>query len=108
MSTQQTNYQWTFAVNGIKGIFTGLVLAAGVMLAQPVMATSPTPVDLKSCSNFTILAATTVTTTGGGTINGDVGLSPAGSQQIPPAQINGTIHNGDAIAAQAQRLDRRV
>ncbi|MFA7159118.1 MAG: ice-binding family protein [Kiritimatiellia bacterium] len=98
----KTNSQGLLAANEIKRIFTGLALAAGVMLAQPAMAASPAPIDLKSCSNFAILAASTVTTTGGGMINGDVGLFPAGSQQIPPAQINGTIHNGDAIAAQAQ------
>src|ERR1035437_1301113 len=101
-SKMKTNYPWALAVNGIKRILIGLVLAAGVMLTQTVMAAYPAPVDLGSCSNFAILASSTVTTTGGGIINGDVGLYPVGSQQIPPAQINGTIHNGDAIAAQAQ------
>ncbi|HUD84004.1 MAG TPA: ice-binding family protein, partial [Candidatus Saccharimonadales bacterium] len=48
------------------------------------------------------MATATTTTTGGGIINGDVGLSPVGSQGIPPAQINGTIYNGGPIAAQAQ------
>ena len=65
-------------------------------------ATGPATIDLKSCSTFAILAATTITTTGGGTIHGDVGLFPAGSQGIPPAQINGNIYNGGSIAQQAQ------
>ncbi len=90
---------------GKKPIFTGLVLAAGVML-MPAMAAGPVPVDLKSCSNFAILASSTITCTGGGLIKGDVGLSPAGSVVLgtPPAQVIGTIYNDDAnpIGAQAQ------
>jgi hypothetical protein len=62
----------------------------------------PAPINLRSCSNFAILATSTITTTGGGIINGDVGLDPAGSQGIPPAQINGNIYNGGTIAHQAQ------
>ncbi len=69
---------------------------------QTLAAAVQAPINLGSCSNFTILAATAISTTGGGIINGDVGLSPAGSQGIPPAQIIGEIHNGDLIAAQAQ------
>ncbi len=61
----KTNYQRALAVNGIKQIFTGLVLAAGVMLTQPVLAVVPAPIDLKSCSNFTVLASSAVTFLGG-------------------------------------------
>jgi hypothetical protein len=100
--SMHTHAPWALKLNGTKQILMGLVLAVGVMLTQPVMAVSPAPITLKSCSNFAILAYSTVTTTGGGMINGDVGLYPAGEQLIPPAQINGTIHNGDAIALQAQ------
>jgi hypothetical protein len=66
------------------------------------MAAGPAPINLRSAAHFAVLATSTVTTTGGGVINGDVGLSPAGSQGIPPGQINGTIYNGGPIAAQAQ------
>jgi hypothetical protein len=69
---------------------------------QTLLAAGPAPVNLGSAAHFTILATSTTTTTGGGIINGDVGLSPVGSQGIPPEKINGTIYNGDAIAAQAQ------
>src|ERR1019366_6268278 len=69
---------------------------------QSLMAAGPAPIDLGSAAHFVILATATVTTTGGGIINGDVGLSPAGSQGIPPAQINGAIYNGGPVAAQAQ------
>jgi hypothetical protein len=99
----KTNSPWFLAANGTKQILMGLVLAVAV-LAPPgtLVAAGPAPVDLRSAAHFTILATATITTTGSGIINGDVGLSPAGSQQIPPAQINGTIYNGGPIAAQAQ------
>ena len=80
----------------------GLVLAVAVMAPHRTLAAGPAPIDLGSCAHFTILATSTTTTTGGGIINGDVGLSPVGSQGIPPGQINGTIYNGGPIAAQAQ------
>ena len=80
----------------------GAAWASATTNFTTLTAAGPATINLRSCSTFAILAATTVTTTGGGTINGDVGLSPAGSQGIPPAQINGNIYNGGPIAAQAQ------
>jgi hypothetical protein len=87
-------------VNGSKRILVafGLVVAFVV----PLMAAGPAPINLRSAAQFAVLATATTTTTGGGIINGDVGLSPAGSQGIPPGDINGTIYNGGPIAAQAQ------
>lgn len=81
----------------------GLILAMS-FIASPrtLLAAGPAPIDLKSAAHFAILATATTTTTGGGIINGDVGLSPVGSQGIPPGQINGIIYNGGPIAAQAQ------
>ena len=81
---------------------TGLVLAAAGLAPAGARAAGPAAIDLRSAAPFTILATSTTTTTGGGIINGDVGLSPVGSQGIPPGQINGTIYNGGPIAAQAQ------
>ncbi len=78
-----------------------MVLTVTLLALTRTWAAGPAPIDLKSAVHFTILATSTTTTTGGGIINGDVGLYPAGSQGIPPAQINGTIYNGDPIAAQA-------
>jgi Ice-binding-like len=89
-------------INGTKPLLMGLVLVATFMASHRVLAAGPAPVGLGSCAHFTILATSTTTTTGGGIINGDVGLSPVGSQGIPPDKINGTIYNGDPIAAQAQ------
>ncbi|GEM_PF-1727246 len=88
--------------NRTKQIIIGLALAAAAMLTQPAMAASPALINLNSCNTFAILASSAVSTTGSGIINGDVGLFPAGSQGIPPAQVNGNIYNGGPIAQQAQ------
>ena len=90
-----------FKLNGEK-LLAGLLLAAGCLAPAGAWAAGPAAIDLGSAAPFTILATATTTTTGGGIINGDVGLSPVGSQGIPPGQINGTIYNGGPIAAQAQ------
>ena len=87
-------------VNRTKQIIVAFTLA--MAFAVPLRAAGPAPVNLRSAAHFAILATATTTTTGGGIINGDVGLSPAGSQGIPPGQINGIIYNGGPIAAQAQ------
>jgi hypothetical protein len=92
----------TLKLDGTKHKLIGFVLAFALLTALQTLAAGPAPVDLGSAAHFTILATSTTTTTGGGIINGDVGLSPVGSQGIPPDKINGTIHNGDPIAAQAQ------
>jgi hypothetical protein len=90
-----------------KPILMGLFLAMGVMLTSPAMAAGPDPVDLGSTANFAILAGATVTTTGGGVINGDVGASPiAGSAiLIPKAQVNGTIYAVDASGPAGSVID---
>jgi hypothetical protein len=87
-------------ISGTKQIIIAFVLATAFVM--PLMAAGPAPVNLRSAAQFAILATATTTTTGGGIINGDVGLSPAGSQGIPAGEINGTIYNGGPIAAQAQ------
>jgi hypothetical protein len=83
----KTNYPGALAVDVTKLIFTGLVLAAGVMLTQTALAAGPAPVDLGS----------EVTTMGGDTIKGVVGASPiAGSAMyLTTAQVNGTIYAVD-------------
>ena len=78
-------------------IMASLLLA----LAIPVQlqAAGPAPVNLYSTSTFLILAGTPgITTTGGGTIAGDVGLSPGPGSGIGVtcAQVTGTIYAVDA------------
>ena len=89
-------------ISKTKPILIGLAFALAFMIPHRTLAAGPGPIDLGSCAHFAILATATTTTTGGGVINGDVGLSPVGSQGISPGQINGTIYNGGPIAAQAQ------
>ncbi len=87
------------SVSGLIGAF---AMASIIVLPASLLAAGPAAIDLRSAAHFTILATSRATTTGGGIINGDVGLSPFGSQGIPPGQINGTIYNGGPIAAQAE------
>jgi hypothetical protein len=87
-------------INGTK-LRVGLAFAGACLVPSQSFAAGPAPIYLGSAATFTILATATTTTTGGGVINGNVGLSPAGSQGIPPDKINGTIYNGGPVAAQA-------
>ena len=91
--------QRTLKTSGTKQIFIGLVLAVAFMAApRTLLAAGPAPVDLGSCAHFTILAGATITTTGGGVINGDIGASPitGAAIHLTQAQVNGTIYTVDA------------
>ncbi|MEI6971846.1 MAG: ice-binding family protein [bacterium] len=96
-------------VTGTRRLLMGLLLALGVMLTQPVMATGPAPVSLGSCSKFAILGATAVSTDGGaGIINGDVGLSPGEGSSITvltAANVNGTIYTTSAGGPAGEVVD---
>ena len=83
-------------------LWIALIFAAAWLFPNVAPAAGPAAINLRSAAPFAILATSTTTTTGGGIINGDVGLSPVGSQGIPAGQIHGTIYNGGPIAAQAQ------
>jgi len=81
----------------------GLLLAACPFLAATPAFAQATAPSLGTAVNFAILGGATVTNTGASHITGDVGVAP-GSTLVGfgSAIVNGTLHVGDAVAAQAQ------
>ncbi len=60
-------------------------------------------IDLRSASAFAVLAGSTVTSTGGTMISGDLGVSPGTALVgFPPASLVGTFQLATPIAAQAK------
>lgn len=66
-------------------------------------AAGPGGVPLATASGFTVLAGSTVTSTGATAITGDLGVSPGTAVTgFPPGTVSGTIHAGNPTAAAAQ------
>ncbi|HUS37001.1 MAG TPA: ice-binding family protein [Verrucomicrobiae bacterium] len=82
-----------------------LVIVTGA--ERGLFAAGPAPVDLRSTAPFAILSGAGITSTGGGTINGNVGASPiAGSAiGVTCAQVNGTIYAVDASGPACAVID---
>jgi uncharacterized protein (TIGR03437 family) len=75
-----------------------------ISLTALTAAAQQAPVNLGSDSSFALLAGTTVTVTGAGSITGNIGIFP-GSAYVPgtpPVTVNGTVYPGGSVAAQAQ------
>ena len=63
----------------------------------------PATVPLATAGGFTVLGGSTVTNTGATAVTGDLGVSPgAAVTGFPPGTVSGTIHAGNATAAQGQ------
>ncbi|MBU4230994.1 MAG: DUF3494 domain-containing protein [Proteobacteria bacterium] len=100
----KTMYPSLLVVNRAKWMLMGLVLAVVMLFPHQEATAGQAPVELGSAGNFGVLAGTTITSTGGGTINGDVGVWPGTGFVVgdPPVIVTGTVHLGDPYAARAQ------
>jgi hypothetical protein len=77
-----------------------LCLLLGAFCAVGVKADT---INLGTAGSFAVLGASTVTNTGPSVLNGDLGLYPGTSiTGFPPGTVNGTTHDTDAAAQQAQ------
>ena len=88
-----------------RALLVGLVgLAATVLVRGSQVGAAEAPVGLGTAGSFAVLAGSTVTNTGPTVISGELGVSPGTAVVgFPPGIVNnGTIHAGDAVAAQAQ------
>ncbi|MGZ8901147.1 MAG: choice-of-anchor D domain-containing protein, partial [Limisphaerales bacterium] len=83
------------------------LLVIATVAERRMLAAGPAPVDLRSTAPFAILSGAGITSTGGGTINGNVGASPiAGSAiGVTCAQVNGTIYAVDASGPPCAVID---
>jgi len=98
---QNTVYRATMTT-GVKDL-AGNALASNFVWNFATAATTAgqAPVALGSATTFAVLAGSTVSSTGGSTVNGDLGVSPGTTLTGAPT-VNGTTHLGDPAAAQAQ------
>lgn len=76
------------------------VALAGLLL-QTDVAAAQAPVALGAAATFGVLGASTVTSTGGTVVTGDLGVSPGTAVTGAPG-VTGILHLGDAAAALAQ------
>ena len=82
----------------------GLVLAVVLFFPHQDAMAGQEPVNLGWADSFAALAGTTITSTSGGTINGNVGVWPGTTFVVgaQPVKVNGTVYLGDHVAQQAQ------
>jgi hypothetical protein len=106
--TKMMSRRESAAPTGTHRLAKNFIFLAALMAGQlPVKAAGPAPIDLKSTARFAILSGAAITTTGGGSINGDVGASPIAGAAIhlTQAQVNGTIYAVDATGPAGSVID---
>jgi hypothetical protein len=82
----------------------GILLASGLTCAVAPAVASASSVSLGTASPFVVLGGSSVTNTGPSVLNGDLGVA-SGTSLVGfglPAVVNGSTHDDDAVAAQAQ------
>jgi len=81
-------------------LMAAVLLFAGFSISSALAQTAPA---MGTAESFAVLGASTVTNTGATSVTGDVGVSPGSAiTGFPPGVLTGTLHAGDAAAAQAQ------
>ena len=85
------------------GLAVFVVVALSMFHPTRADAQTPATVNLGTAGSFAVLAGQGVTNTGPSVVNGDLGTHPNPAVTgFPPGQVNGAIHAGDAVAAQAK------
>jgi uncharacterized protein (TIGR03437 family) len=89
-------------MKNLKAVVLSLIFGLGITVVA--VNAQQAPVNLRSDSSFALLAGTTVTVTGAGTITGNVGIFPGTAYVAgtPAVTVIGTIFAGGPVAAQAQ------
>jgi len=96
---------WTLqlkdAMKGKRLILSAVVALAGFL---PQSKAAIVPIDLGAAGSFAVLGGAAVTDTGSTVLTGDLGVYPGTSISgfYPPGIVNGTIHDTDSVAQDAQ------
>ena len=91
--------------DGTAGVLSCFLLALALTFPDRLAyAQGQTTVNLGAAASYAVLAGTTVTSTGGTTVNGDLGVAPGTAVTgFPPGTVvNGAIHMNDASAIAAE------
>jgi hypothetical protein len=90
-------------VVGIAALASTLVFAGLLVIPSRAYA-APSPVELGTAGNYSVLGGTGVVNTLNTVLNADLGVSPSNSISgfSPPGIVEGDTHAGDSEAAQAQ------